>query len=121
VPAEADDPLARQLRALRREYVADSSKRVDELRSLLDRLSRGERSTLGELRQAFHRLAGSGGSYGFPLVSTRGRDGEHLAQHLLDGDAAVSAADLQAVAACIDGVAGAFAEALHALATERAG
>lgn len=119
--AEADDRLAQQLAALRREYLADSTQRVEELRRLFTRLSAGERGALAELRQAFHRLAGSGGSYGFPTVSTRSREGERLSRHLDTTSAAVEPNDLEAIGACVEGVARAFADALQALNSESPG
>ena len=119
--AEPDDRLAEQLRVLRREYLADSTQRVDELRQLLARAAKGERAALADFRQAFHRLAGSGGSYGFPMVSGRSREGERLAIRLDASDAPISAADLEALGACVDGVAHAFTEALNALNTESLG
>jgi len=121
VSAESDDRLAQQLRALRREYLVDSTQRVDELRRLHARLAAGERAALPELRQAFHRLAGSGGSYGFPSVSTRSREGERLASRLAGADTAVAPEDLEALRASVDGVAHAFAEALSALSAESLG
>jgi len=121
VTAKPDDLLAQQLRALRREYLADSTQRVDELRRLYVRLSTGERTALPELRQAFHRLAGSGGSYGFPLVSTRSREGERIASRLASTETAIARPDLEALHAAVDGVAHAFAEALNALNAESLG
>lgn len=119
--AEPDDRLAQQLRALRREYLADSTQRVDELRRLLARLSSGERAALPDLRQAFHRLAGSGGSYGFPSVSARSREGERLAVRLGTTETAIAPADLESLRTCVDGVAQAFAEALNTVDTESPG
>lgn len=119
--APSEDKLAEQLRQLLREYLADSGQRVDELRRLVARLASGERAAAPELRQAFHRLAGSGGSYGYPMVSTRSREGERLAVRLDAADVAVAPADLDALRACVEAVAHAFAEALHALDTERLG
>ncbi len=118
--AEPDDRLAQQLRVLRREYLADSTQRVDELRRLFSRLSEGEAAALPELRQAFHRLAGSGGSYGFPMVSSRSREGERLASRLAATGGPTSA-DLEPLGRCVEGVALAFAEALNALNTESLG
>ena len=118
---EPDDRLAQQLGALRREYLADSRQRVEELRRLFARVSAGERSALPELRQAFHRLAGSGGSYGFPAVSVRSRDGELLVGRLADSPAAMLPAELESLRDCVEGVAHAFAEALNALNTESPG
>jgi hypothetical protein len=121
VTAEPDDALAEQLRLLRREYLADSAQRVDELRRLYARLAGGEHAAAPELRQALHRLAGSGGSYGFPLVSTRSREGEHLASRLAAADTAIQPADLEALRASIEAVASAFAEAQTALDAEPPG
>ena len=116
--AEADNALARQLRALRREYLADSTQRVNELRGQLTRLAAGERAALRDLMQAFHRLAGSGGSYGFPSVSTHSREGEHIARRLADEQATVTEIEIASLRACVDAVAHAFAEALSALDAE---
>ena len=116
--ADSEDKLAEQLRQLRREYLADSAQRVEELRRLYARLASGERAAAPELRQAFHRLAGSGGSYGFPLVSTRSREGERLAVRLDGAEVVVAPADLDALGASVEAVAQAFAEALSALNAE---
>jgi HPt (histidine-containing phosphotransfer) domain-containing protein len=109
--AEADDLLAQQLRQLRREYLGDSARRLDELRQLQVRLTENDHAALADLRQAFHRLAGSGGSYGFPAVSSTSRDGERLAQRLESAGNQIPAADLKAMDDCVESVAAAFAEA----------
>ncbi len=119
--AAESDALARQLRELRRQYLADSTQRVEELRRIYVRLARGEQGALGELRQAFHRLAGSGGSYGFPQVSTRSREGERLAQRLAGLATPAPAANVTALGVCVDAVAKAFADALDALNKESLG
>ncbi len=119
--ADADDALAQQLRALRREYLADSTKRVEELRRLLATLEAGERAGLGPLAQAFHRLAGSGGSYGFPLVSSRSREAEQLASRLAKEPGPPARTDLDSLRSCIEAVAEVFAEARRTLDTEGAG
>ena len=119
--AETDDRLAQQLRALRREYLADSTQRVDELRRLYVRLAAGDRAALPELRQGFHRLAGSGGSYGFPSVSTRSREGERLASRLAAVEAPIAPIDLESLRASVEGIALAFGEALSALDGEAPG
>jgi len=121
VASEADDALARQLRALRREYLADSAQRVNELRGLLARLADGERAVLLDLTRAFHRLAGSGGSYGFPLVSTRSREGERLATRLAAEAGPTADADVASLRGCVDAVALAFTEALGTLDGESNG
>ena len=111
---EADDAFAQQLQELRREYLADSPKRVAELRELGARLAGGDSTALADCRQAFHRLAGSGGSYGFPLVSERSREGEQLLQRLASAGSDLTPDDISAIAACIAGVAGAFSQAVEA-------
>lgn len=114
MPADAADAFARQFQELRREYLADAPKRVAELHDLSARLARGDVSALADCRQAFHRLAGSGGSYGFPLVSTRSREGEQLVQRLAAAGASPQPADLLAIDASVAGVALAFEEAAAA-------
>ena len=111
MPSDSDDLLAQQLRQLRREYLHDSSARVEELRQLRARLSREGAAALPDLRQAFHRLAGSGGSYGFPEVSSRSRDGEHLVLRFLSSGTIPEPADVALLDQAIEGVAAAFAEA----------
>lgn len=109
--AEADDTFARQLEALRREYLADSAKRVAELRALRVRLASGDIGALADCRQAFHRLAGSGGSYGFPVVSTSSREAEHLVERLATTGTSLAPSDITAIDDCIAAVARAFEDA----------
>ncbi len=59
---------------LRREYVAESPARLQELRKDVAAFAAGEADAAKSLAVRFHRLAGSGGSYGFPEVSTIGRE-----------------------------------------------
>ncbi|HRP07469.1 MAG TPA: diguanylate cyclase [Gemmatimonadales bacterium] len=54
---------------LRREYLADSGERLAELRKDVAAFRAGEPDALESLRVRFHRLAGSGGSFGFPKVT----------------------------------------------------
>ncbi|HEY4099730.1 MAG TPA: diguanylate cyclase [Gemmatimonadales bacterium] len=68
-----DDALA----ALRRDYLRDAPERLAELRKDLAAFRAGEPDALESLRQRFHRLAGSGGSYGFPRVTVVAREMEH--------------------------------------------
>jgi hypothetical protein len=51
------------------------------------------------------------------MVSTRSREGERLAVRLDAADVAIAPADLDALRDCVEAVAHAFAEALHALNT----
>jgi chemotaxis protein histidine kinase CheA len=64
------------LKQLRREYVADSPARLLELRKDVSAFRAGEPDAIKSLIVRFHRLAGSGGSYGFPDISEIGREME---------------------------------------------
>ncbi|HXY19934.1 MAG TPA: Hpt domain-containing protein [Gemmatimonadales bacterium] len=108
---DPDDLLTQQLRQLRREYLVDSIKRVEELRALQAALAGDQQAVLVRLRQAFHKLAGSGGSYGFPVVSARSREGEALVQRLEAVAAPLTAADRASIEACITSIDRAFADA----------
>ena len=117
---DADDVLAQQLRQLRREYLLDSSKRLEELRQLTARLVENDRNALAGLHQAFHRLAGSGGSYGFPAVTSTSREGERVVKRLESAGSPLAPGDIEAIGRCIDGVAGAFAAAKKSGGTDPA-
>ena len=80
--APDDDPLFVALRALRGEYLADAPRKITELWNALARVQNGEPGAVGELRTLVHRLAGSGGAYGFPVVTERARAAEQLIDRL---------------------------------------
>lgn len=105
------DPLAEALKGLRREYLAEAPARVAELRSLLGPVLAGDRVALDGLRRALHKLAGSGGSYGFAGVSAASRAGEQVARRLLETGAAVGAADGAALREAVECVDREFAQA----------
>jgi diguanylate cyclase (GGDEF)-like protein len=63
--------------ALQRDYLREAPARLAELRKDLAAFRAGEPDALESLRQRFHRLAGSGGSYGFPRITDVGRAMEH--------------------------------------------
>lgn len=106
-----DDALAEALRKLRSEYLKDAPLRISELWALLERVERGERRALDELGRALHKLAGSGGSYGFPGISDRSRTAEQGIQRVLASGAGVSESDLGALRSMIEDVVRAFAAA----------
>ncbi len=58
---------------LQREYLTEAPARIGELRKDLAALLAGEADAVASLRTRFHRLAGSGGSYGFPVISAISR------------------------------------------------
>ncbi len=74
------NPVEDALRELRREYHAESPARVAELRRVLTSLAGGDERAETELTVLCHRLAGSGGAYGFPTVSVTARTMERLLQ-----------------------------------------
>ena len=79
------DPLEEALGNLRREYLAESPARLLELRKDYAAILAGERDAAASLKGRFHKLAGSGGSYGFPEISDLARRGEGwLAENLAD-------------------------------------
>jgi len=67
---------AELLRGLRRDYLAESAERMAELQADLARLRSGAADAAAGLKGRLHRLAGSGGSYGFPEVSAIAREAE---------------------------------------------
>ncbi len=64
-------------RALRQEYLSEAPARLDELRKDLAAACANEPEALASLRSRFHKLAGSGGSYGFQAITDASRAGEH--------------------------------------------
>ena len=70
------DVLNDALADLRREYLFDAPGRLAELRKDMLAFRAGEPDAVGSLIRRFHKLAGSGGSYGFPEISEIARGGE---------------------------------------------
>ncbi|MGQ0701796.1 MAG: diguanylate cyclase domain-containing protein [Gemmatimonadales bacterium] len=97
------------LEQLRREYLAEAPARLSELRKDLAAARAGESDALASLKSRFHKLAGSGGSYGFPAITEAARAGEHwLLEHTAQSDE-----DYLLLGAMIGRVAAAFDEAAH--------
>jgi diguanylate cyclase (GGDEF)-like protein len=77
-----NDPVERAFQDLRREYLASLPARLDELRSDLADFRAGSPQAAASLSSRLHRLAGSGGSYGFLELSRLAREAERwLATH----------------------------------------
>ncbi len=75
------EPFAKAFDQLRREYLAEGGNRLAEIRADSDRYRSGDPEALAALQTRFHRLVGSGGSYGFPEISSAAREAERwLAQ-----------------------------------------
>jgi diguanylate cyclase (GGDEF)-like protein len=71
------DPLDTAFLELQRGYLASMPARLEELRSDLAMMRQGSTEAAGSLKARFHRLAGSGGSFGFLDLSAIAREGEH--------------------------------------------
>ena len=70
--SDAEDPILE----LQREYLAELPGMLLLIRSEIDRFRQGDVGAAASLRTRFHRLAGSGGSYGFPGISAVARETE---------------------------------------------
>ena len=110
----SDDRLEELMRGLRAQYLGDADARVAELWSDMARVEAGEREALDELRRRFHKLAGSGGSYGLDDVTTSSREGERAAKRLLDAGAPPDDAAFAELTTHVRHVADAFAAAKNA-------
>lgn len=80
------EPFEKAFDQLRRDYLAESGTRIDEFRQDVDALRAGNADALGSLRTRFHRLVGSGGSYGFPEISSAAREAERRLSAQPDSD-----------------------------------
>jgi HPt (histidine-containing phosphotransfer) domain-containing protein len=72
------DPVAEALRSLRRAYLDEAPVRVEELRRATAALRGRDEAAETTLTTLLHRLAGSGGAYGFPGVSVTARELERV-------------------------------------------
>jgi diguanylate cyclase (GGDEF)-like protein len=108
----ADDELMEEYYLqLRREYLVEAPARLGELRKDLAAIRAGEPEALESLKSRFHRLAGSGGSYGFPAISEASREAEDwLGKHPNPDDTGFAF-----LAVAIGRVAAAFDDAARAL------
>jgi diguanylate cyclase (GGDEF)-like protein len=70
------DPLDDALIELQREYLAEFPERLEELRADISAFRALRPEAAASLKTRFHRLAGAGGSYGFPEISIVAREME---------------------------------------------
>src|SRR5882724_11395096 len=70
------DPLDEAILGLQREYLTEFPERLEELRSDIAAFRALRPEAAASLKTHFHRLAGSGGSYGFPEISLVAREME---------------------------------------------
>jgi HPt (histidine-containing phosphotransfer) domain-containing protein len=99
--------------ALKLEYLASLPERLDELRSDLRQFRAGNTDSEASLKVRLHRLAGSGGSYGFAQLSALAREAERW----LGGEPDASAADQ--LAEMVERIADAVAEEGKRVSGER--
>jgi len=102
------DHVQEFVREAGREYLAEAPSRLGELRKDLAALRAGEAGAAESLLGRFHRLAGSGGSYGFPDITAASRDAEQwLTAHSVPDHAgfALLAVAVGRVAAAFDAAA----------------
>jgi len=83
------DAVDDAFRALRIEYLASLPDRLEELRADVAGLRSGKQEAAASLKVRLHRLAGSGGSYGFVQLSSLAREAERW----LTGNAGVRETD----------------------------
>jgi diguanylate cyclase (GGDEF)-like protein len=108
------EPFEKAFDQLRREYLAESGSRIAELRSEVDALRSGQPEAHAALRTRFHRLVGSGGSYGFPEISSAAREAEHW----LEGSVPPGPEGVDALDDLVDRIAVLFSEAESTLRAE---
>jgi HPt (histidine-containing phosphotransfer) domain-containing protein len=103
-----DDQLQATLRRLRAAYIAEGPSRVADLEAQIERVERGDAAAISELSRLFHRLAGSGGSYGLDDVTAAARAGELMANDLAKRGGPVSPESIAALRTKTGAVAAAF-------------
>ncbi len=85
------DALNNALAELRREYLFEAPGRLAELRKDVAAFRAGEPDASLSLLRRFHRLAGSGGSYGLQDISQIAREGEAVLAKPVDNVGIASA------------------------------
>jgi diguanylate cyclase (GGDEF)-like protein len=103
------ETLEQAFSALRREYLAEAPGRLAELRKDIAAYRAGEPDATSSLRTRFHRLAGSGGSYGFPIISDISRETEHWLKDV--NASAPSAENITRLEEAVQRLSGAFNQA----------
>lgn len=93
------DALASALGALRSDYLNPWPEKLARFAALVRELDNPQTAAdvLANFRTEFHRLAGSGGSYGFPKVSDQGREAELFIVSIIETGGTVSAESAQKI------------------------
>lgn len=93
------------LQELRSQYVGEAGENLGRIDRLIRRLAvQPDREALEHLHRRFLGLAGSGYTYGFPVVSSLGRQGERICASALQDERGLSPADVAACVAVLSGL-----------------
>ena len=106
-----DEVLQRALAGLRAEYLADGVRRVAEWWRTFARVQNGDAAALESLQVLAHRLAGSGGGYGFPDITSTARAVDAFCRSLRERGTPPDENEGSRLRDLIQGVADAFARA----------
>jgi chemotaxis protein histidine kinase CheA len=82
-----------ELNELKREFLDEAREKVDEMQSVLAKVS--EQESLDRLAYLAHQLKGSGGSYGYQRISTDAAELEKAVEALAEGQQAPPSGKLE--------------------------
>lgn len=81
-----DDAFAAELARLRDEYLGRLPEELSRITDLARKLEEGDRSVLEELHMSLHKIAGSGGTFGFAELSEKARMLERRCKVFMSGE-----------------------------------
>jgi chemotaxis protein histidine kinase CheA len=107
-----DESFEETFSRLRLRYLEKARARCDGFVAVLERLESTEADgeALDEIRQSFHKLSGSGATYGFPRVSEIGLQGELACDAIRKRAGLVRCDDVDALRQLVDALRREFDE-----------
>lgn len=107
-----DESFEETFSRLRLRYMEKARARCDGFLAVLERLESTEADgeALDEIRQSFHKLSGSGATYGFPRVSEIGLQGELACDAIRKRAGLVRCDDVDALRQLVDALRREFDE-----------
>jgi chemotaxis protein histidine kinase CheA len=107
-----DESFEETFSRLRLRYLEKARARCDGFLAVLERLESTEADgeALDEIRQSFHKLSGSGATYGFPRVSEIGLQGELACDAIRKRAGLVRCDDVDALRQLVDALRREFDE-----------
>jgi HPt (histidine-containing phosphotransfer) domain-containing protein len=90
--SNGDEELERALAKLRAKYLAELPQRLADIRADLAKAEAGDAAAMQNVRLLLHRLAGSAGTHGFDLATSRARAAENLAAEVCDSSSTLDPA-----------------------------